>query len=113
MYICNKCGDLIDELPTETEYEECWGRTVSWEEDDDSCSCGGTYVDAVKCVHCDEYIPCDLQYSKELEKKFDEIPEDYVKDVFTPAEQQAEAEDFCEYCLKEIIQEYEKSKEQR
>lgn len=113
MYICNKCGDLIEELPTTTETEECWGRVVTWQEPYNDCDCGGKYVDAVKCVHCGEYIPCDMEHKKELEKEFDNISDDYRKEHFEPNEQWAEANEFCEDCLNQIIKEYKEWEKQK
>ncbi len=54
MYICNRCGHLVDEVPTEkwrhTELEGAY-----YEEEEMPCSCGGEFVEAYECECCGEY----------------------------------------------------------
>lgn len=54
MYICNRCGYLVDEVPTER-----WRHTELdgpfYEEEDAPCACGGEFVEAYECACCGEY----------------------------------------------------------
>lgn len=54
MYICIKCGYLVEDIPTEG-----WKHTELdgsyYEYDDLTCSCGGEFVEAVECECCGEY----------------------------------------------------------
>ena len=57
MYICNRCGKLIDELPTSS---QCHGYTGLGDElreefAETECSCGGEFVEARQCKICGEY----------------------------------------------------------
>ena len=59
MYICNRCGELIqdDELGTTT---QCHGYSSLGQPyievcDDDRCNCGGRFVEATKCKVCGEW----------------------------------------------------------
>ena len=100
-YICNRCGDVVDEIPTCTQTEEYWGRTVSWEEED-NCSCGGSYVEADECCLCGDYC-CIESVDSKLIYQFEDIPEEWV------AQSDFEGEDpyhMCEECLKRAIKEY-------
>ncbi|HKL74386.1 MAG TPA: hypothetical protein VJ903_05820 [Clostridia bacterium] len=56
MYICEECGDTRSEL--KEEYEHIGGfqsGKQGYTYTDDDCSCGGTYVEAVKCKECGEW----------------------------------------------------------
>lgn len=109
MWICERCGEITEQLPTHQESEECWGRTVYFEEVD-NCFCGGSFVEAIKCVHCGEWISENHSNKKELVKKFEVIPEEWIKENLEQSEQWASEEEFCEECLKEIIKQYEVDK---
>lgn len=54
MFICNKCGNIIEEeayLPRCHQREEVWGHIEEWVEMD-CCPCGGTYEEAHECKIC-------------------------------------------------------------
>lgn len=56
MYICDKCGELTEELPS---YKEArpWGSTVAYEEIVEcDCGCGGTFMNAKQCEHCGNIV---------------------------------------------------------
>ena len=56
MYICEDCGDTRSEL--KEEYEHIGGfqsGKQGYTYTDDDCSCGGTYVEAVKCERCGDW----------------------------------------------------------
>ena len=56
MYICEDCGDTRSEL--KEEYEHIGGfqsGKQGYTYTDDECSCGGTYVEAVKCEECGDW----------------------------------------------------------
>ena len=54
MLICNKCGYLSSEVPTQS-----WKHTelegAYYEHEDAPCDCGGEFVEAVECDNCGEY----------------------------------------------------------
>lgn len=54
MYICERCGHLVSEVPTES-----WRHTelegAFYECDDMACDCGGDFVEACECECCGEY----------------------------------------------------------
>ena len=59
MYICEICGDVVDEIPTYTYYEKVDGNWAmsGYITEDKPCHCGGDYVKAVECKICGEYMP--------------------------------------------------------
>lgn len=46
MLICNTCGEIIEDYELETDWE---GRATP-------CRCGGEFVEATRCVCCDEWF---------------------------------------------------------
>lgn len=62
MYICERCGNVIedDEFPTEV---QCHGYTSLGDSFDETidgcCSCGGEYVEAYQCKVCGEWFSED------------------------------------------------------
>lgn len=57
MYICNKCDNLVDELPIVRESRgEFWGAPCFEAYEDNECSCGGYYDEAVRCESCGNYF---------------------------------------------------------
>lgn len=73
MYICEHCGELIEELPSERYYDRVdgnWAMSGWVEEEDNSCSCGGDFVEAVKCKICGEWTnPQESNICKECLKE--------------------------------------------
>lgn len=63
MYICERCGDIVDKLPVHQEYfGEYWGFPANEMVSDDYCECGGDYVEAVECCICGEIVPeCETE----------------------------------------------------
>lgn len=59
MYICDRCGTLVDELPTCKEYEPYGDSYVPRTVSDDYCRCGGYFDEAARCLICGEYFSCD------------------------------------------------------
>jgi hypothetical protein len=57
MYICNLCGELVEEVPTEV---QCHGYTSLGqpinEVIDSHCHCGGEFVEAKQCEICGEWF---------------------------------------------------------
>lgn len=100
-YVCNRCGDLVDEIPTYTESAEIWGHMEYWEEAE-NCSCGGAYVEADTCKWCGEYCCLELVDGK-LISEFEDIPEEWIKDS-----DYADVDPYsmCDDCLKEAINAY-------
>lgn len=106
MYICKDCGQVVDELPTYTEREECWGHYEEFEYVD-NCYCGGEWSEAVQCCCCGEYFDLDRkELSKEVEKDFYSIDEEYIEEFFEPDEIDADVCGFCEECIHKKIKEY-------
>lgn len=53
MYICNKCGATVSELPTRREPRgEFWGAPCYETYADAECSCGGYFVPLEYCTNC-------------------------------------------------------------
>lgn len=100
-YICNRCGDVVDEIPTCTQTEEYWGRMVSWEEED-NCSCGGSYVEADECCLCGDYC-CFESVDEKLISEFEDIPEEWVANSDYA---DIDLYSMCDNCLKEAINVY-------
>lgn len=72
MYICENCGDLVDEVPSHTHYDRVDGNWAmsGYTTEEECCSCGGNYVEAVECKICGEYInPNDGRICKECLKE--------------------------------------------
>lgn len=62
MYICEDCGHLREELVEHRRYDKVDGNSMmsGWiTEVDDKCSCGGYYVEAVKCPLCGDWVAPD------------------------------------------------------
>ncbi len=62
MYICDTCGEVREELDTHTYYDRVAGNSMMsgyTTEIDDSCSCGGTFVEAVECPICGDWANPD------------------------------------------------------
>jgi hypothetical protein len=57
MLICNKCGKVIaeEDLTSHKDLLSYYGDEPYYEEFADNCSCGGDFVEAVKCDCCEEY----------------------------------------------------------
>ena len=57
MYICNRCGKLIDELSTDSQCHgySSLGEAFVEEYAETECSCGGDFVEARQCEICGEY----------------------------------------------------------
>ena len=58
MYICEHCGELREELPCSKYYDRVdgnWAMSGWVEEEDNECSCGGTFVEATECPVCGEW----------------------------------------------------------
>lgn len=57
MYICERCGEVVEEIPTGY---DCHGRTSLGmelsEEVDRPCRCGGEFVEAEECKCCGEWF---------------------------------------------------------
>lgn len=54
MYICDRCGDVVEEVGC----DRVWHRELDapyYTDEDECCFCGGDYVEAVECVRCGEY----------------------------------------------------------
>lgn len=103
-YICNRCGDIVEEIPTYTESAEIWGSIHTWEEQE-NCSCGGAYVEPDTCKWCGEYC-CLESVDSKLISEFEDIPEEWIADSDYADE---DPYDMCEECLKEAIKEYKNS----
>lgn len=58
MYICEYCGNSVDEIPTITYYDRVDGNSAmsGYITETENCSCGGNYVEAKECACCGEYI---------------------------------------------------------
>lgn len=58
MYICRDCGEVVEELPTRVYYDYVDGNWLmsGYSEEELSCRCGGTFVEAVECPVCGEWI---------------------------------------------------------
>lgn len=54
MYICNKCGAVVDTVPRERVKHSELDFPVYVYEDDD-CDCGGEFDEACCCKACGEY----------------------------------------------------------
>lgn len=52
MYKCDKCGKVIERLPTVVDYVPYGDTDVPMESTDEDCACGGTYLEAIKCKVC-------------------------------------------------------------
>lgn len=103
MYICDKCGELVDEVPTHTEYEECWGHLEPFEYVDD-CNCGGTFVEVKYCVRCGRPMPETQEHDKNLVDKFEKVAtEEYRQQHFEAGCENAEEYELCEECIKDLI----------
>lgn len=91
MYICDKCGKTVEELPTYTERTGTYGEEPYIETFGDAeCACGGEYVEAGICKRCGEYFPEDEgehgfcpKCQAELIKRFDARTS-----VFSPEEKE-------------------------
>lgn len=103
-YICNRCGDIVEEIPTYTESAEIWGSIHTWEEQE-NCSCGGAYVEPDTCKWCGEYC-CLESVDSKLISEFEDIPEEWIANSDYADE---DPYDMCEECLKEAIKEYKNS----
>ena len=56
MFVCNNCGNMVEELPTTTQYH---GNTAFGELTEviaDCCSCGGEYIEATQCAICSKWF---------------------------------------------------------
>ena len=91
MYICERCGNVIedDEFPTEV---QCHGYTSLGDSFDETidgcCSCGGEYVEAYQCKVCGEWFAeDDLCY---------DVCDDCVKENETVAEALSIGEEYTE-----------------
>ena len=56
MYICWKCGDVVEELPSVFDRLCENGGELKY---DDRCHCGGDFVEAQRCEECGEVFPAD------------------------------------------------------
>lgn len=56
MFICDKCGNELDELPTFQDPRPYGNTTVYEEMTEDRCTCGGTYEEAETCRGCGEHF---------------------------------------------------------
>ena len=55
MYICKKCGRIIEELPTYIDHIGNFGNEPVYERvENDKCSCGGYFEEADICCRCEE-----------------------------------------------------------
>ena len=63
MFICNRCGETIDEIGTEIEMHGAEGTSnFGAIEFDKPCHCGGYFVEAKRCHICGEYFDPDNMY---------------------------------------------------
>lgn len=101
MYICDKCGNLVEKLDTYTESRP-YGDSYCYEEmENNECGCGGEYTEAEICEVCgnyenklemeliekDKYI-CNKCIDNVREKlqnllydKFDDTEREIIKDI--------------------------------
>lgn len=82
MLICNRCGRTIDEsdLSTHKEFISYCGEDKYYETYADNCSCGGEFVEAVKCDCCEEYsTEEDITYGWRYNTKVCKSCIDYYK----------------------------------
>ena len=58
MYICEDCGNVVEETPTLSYYDRVDGNWAMSGEItvDGSCECGGNFVKAIECPICGEWI---------------------------------------------------------
>lgn len=56
MYICKKCGKLVETVPTYTVPMRAADRTFYEKECSYGCMCGGEFVEADQCQECGAYI---------------------------------------------------------
>ena len=60
MYICDRCGELVDDDEIKTYKEHYpYGETCAEQDFISDCSCGGDFVEAEICELCGEYAPKD------------------------------------------------------
>lgn len=59
MYICERCGDLQEEMPVTRYYDKVDGNhwASGYITEPEECYCGGNYVEAKRCPICGDYIP--------------------------------------------------------
>lgn len=76
MYVCNRCGEVTDELESYTEMHGAEGTSnygpITF---DKECHCGGNFVEAKQCNLCGEWFDPDTLY--------DGICEDCLKKATT------------------------------
>ena len=79
MYICKKCGELVEELPIKITSKGDFNSYDDFEladgEQIEYCECGGKFVEAKRCVACAEYYPIDELKSNVCEYCLDEHSE--------------------------------------
>lgn len=90
MYICEDCGKLFEEEECEIEYQPMSDEFPSYITKriiPKTCSCGGDFVEAQKCVKCGEYTASEYGLCDsclESEKTIDnclEIGDEWQEDV--------------------------------
>lgn len=55
MYICNKCGNVLDDLPTEDYHHDPFDYRLTETFQCTDCHCGGEYQEAISCDICGRY----------------------------------------------------------
>lgn len=62
MYICDRCGSTTESLYSCRRYHGVSGNSAMsgwYTEVEDECTCGGNYVEAVKCPICGDWVDPD------------------------------------------------------
>lgn len=64
MKMCDVCGKIYDEseIPLKKSFLGSVNGVELYEDEYQSCDCGGTFVDAVRCEKCGEYVTEEEQY---------------------------------------------------
>ena len=70
-YQCDKCGAIVDELPTYEEHHPYGDTYATATMTDWDCGCGGTFDEGSSCVECGDFVLEGESYSGMCEKCLD------------------------------------------